>query len=411
MWTRLRERYGDIFRLGLGGCTVVILCHPDHAYHVLVDAAERYTDKGGASGFRETVLGLTGGGLSTMDAQDDVWRERRRMLRPLFSHDTLGPLTATLERIVDDRLVAPFASTGEIDVLPPVASTVLQSLAFQLFGVQLDERSGKRVERGLDAITSYMWPGMLAARWPRVLPFPGRGRQRRELAAVERVIAGLAARRMPGGGGDLLALLQLEPDADAVQPVRDEAASMLLGSQPLAMSLAWAFRLLAEHPEVQRRIVEELGDDASLAPRIPSLRFLRSVVKEALRLCPPTYWIQRRAASDDVVAGVRIPAGSLVILQLHQIHRHPGVWPDPDAFDPERFRRSASERGRNAWMPFGVGWRGCIAHEYSILQMELAIGRVLQRVALEPAGRRPVLEATLNLRPRGPVRVRATPRG
>ncbi|MFF4423834.1 cytochrome P450 [Streptomyces sp. NPDC001549] len=405
VWTDLRLRHGNVFRIILHGEPITVVCHPDGARHVLVDAAERYPDKGGATGFRRSVLTLTGSALSTMDVQDEAWNCRRRVLRPLFAHSDLDAAVTELDRITDATLLAPLDPVGEADVLPLVKEVVLRSLTHQLFGTE--PGSAETLIVALDRITSYMWPGVVAARWPRAVPFPGRRGQRTAVAAIDDVITALASRNVPTARGDVVDLLRSHYGGDCAELVRDEAAAMLLGSQPLAMSLAWALRLLSERSDVQRRLVAELSHlDGGSARRLAGQSYLRAVVKESLRLCPPTYWVQRRASQPDMIGEVGIPAGGLVLLQIHQIHRNPDAWAEADTFSPERFLRTATPRSATSWLPFGLGRRTCVAQEYSILQMALVIARVVTRFRLEPVGPRPALEATLNLRPAGPVRIR-----
>jgi len=96
---------------------------------------------------------------------------------------------------------------------------------------------------------------------------------------------------------------------------------------------------------------------------LAALPYTRAVLDEALRLYPPAWVITRRAAADDALAGVDVPAGTLIILSPWLLHRRAASWPDPSAFDPARFLdaggRAPGSRPSGDYLPFGAGPRLC----------------------------------------------------
>src|SRR5262249_45794848 len=120
--------------------------------------------------------------------------------------------------------------------------------------------------------------------------------------------------------------------------------------------------LLAQHPEVEARLHDEL--DRVLGARIlnfadlAELKWTRMVIEEAMRLYPPVHTISRTAIGEDRIGGVRVPPGALISISPYVTHRSPNLWPEPDRFDPERFRpAAAAQRHRFAYLPFGGGPR------------------------------------------------------
>jgi cytochrome P450 len=61
------------------------------------------------------------------------------------------------------------------------------------------------------------------------------------------------------------------------------------------------------------------------------------VVDETLRLYPPAWITNRRAIQDNTICGYRIPADAIVSISPYVTHRDPGLWENPEGFDPERF--------------------------------------------------------------------------
>ena len=61
------------------------------------------------------------------------------------------------------------------------------------------------------------------------------------------------------------------------------------------------------------------------------------VVNESMRLYPVANRIERMAKASVEVNGVTIPKGTLIIVPVYTLHRDPALWPEPEAFKPERY--------------------------------------------------------------------------
>ena len=173
--------------------------------------------------------------------------------------------------------------------------------------------------------------------------------------------------------------------------------------------MAWSFYFLLRQPEVMQKLIVEvdtvLGQRQPTFADVPQLPYARMVMQEALRLYSPVYWITRTAVEDDVIDGYHIPAGSLVAIMSHAIHHHPNCWPNPTTFDPDRF---SPERMKNrhplAWIPFGAGQRQCIGKEFSLMEGQLILAKVLQRFRLTAVpGKETAVHAATTIRPKGGV--------
>src|SRR3712207_4308260 len=133
-----------------------------------------------------------------------------------------------------------------------------------------------------------------------------------------------------------------------------------------------------------------------------------------MRLYPPVAFMSRAAIEEDRVAGMKIPAGSLVMIAPYVLHRHRTLWADPDSFDPDRFMPGRRETiDRYAYLPFGAGPRVCIGASFSLQEAMIVLAHVVrsfrfalvpghtvtpvQRVTLRPAGGLPMrIEARLS---------------
>jgi cytochrome P450 len=266
----------------------------------------------------------------------------------------------------------------------------------------------------------------LPAVLPGWLPTPSQRRLHRAVATLDEACLGVVRRRRAAGlvetDDDVLALLLRASDAEGSlgeREVRDELVTLVIaGHETVASCLTWTLLLLAQHPEVQRRLADELdalpGDVSPGWADLPALPFTRAVVDEALRLYPPAWVITRRALAGDVVDGVAVPAGTLVILSPWLLHRRRESWPDPLRFDPERFLDTGAGRGaaRGDYLPFGAGPRLCIGRDVALVQAVLILAAVLRgrRVERPDAGAPVRVDALVTLRPRGGLPLRLTDR-
>ncbi|RXG53975.1 cytochrome [Armadillidium vulgare] len=69
----------------------------------------------------------------------------------------------------------------------------------------------------------------------------------------------------------------------------------------------------------------------------------------------------REYREDSEIGGYVIPAGTSVWIFTYRLHRDPEVFPDPNAFIPERFfPENSVNRNPYAYVPFSAGPRNCI---------------------------------------------------
>jgi cytochrome P450 len=150
---------------------------------------------------------------------------------------------------------------------------------------------------------------------------------------------------------------------------------LVAGHETTATSLAWCFDLLLRRPELLGRVVE-------------SKTWTDAVIREALRLRAPFRLVSRRLVAPLRVGAYQLPAGVAVGLNVYLTHRHPEVYPDPEAFRPERFV-DGSPPPPNAWAPFGGGVRRCLGASFATFEMGVVLRTVLGRARLRPASPRP----------------------
>jgi len=162
--------------------------------------------------------------------------------------------------------------------------------------------------------------------------------------------------------------------------VRDELITLLFaGHETTATALAWAFDLLLHHPPALRRLTAELEDGGSA--------YLDATIMETLRVRPVVALVDRHVREATRIGGHTIPAGAVLCPNVYLTQRREDLYPDPEAFRPERF--VGQPPPSFGWFPFGGGLRRCAGASFATFEMQIVIPEVLRAVTLEPASRRP----------------------
>src|SRR5262252_2076615 len=241
----------------------------------------------------------------------------------------------------------------------------------------------------------------------------------------ERLMAKVAERRsagMPDGYAadviDLLLHAQAEGTADGEyvvtdRQIRDDLVTLFItGAENPRNALTWTLYLLGRHPEAAQQIRDEVraagADTADITlDTLQRLPYTLQVFKEALRLYPPGYAFGRRAIADVRIGTIDIAAGTEVVVSPYALHRRASLFERPLDFDPSRFDKSReSQRHQCAFLPFGVGPRGCIGGGFALMEGHTILATLLGSLQFVLVSNAAVLpEPRMTLRPGGPVPV------
>ncbi len=190
--------------------------------------------------------------------------------------------------------------------------------------------------------------------------------------------------------------------------IRDEALNFLMaGHETTENGLVWTLYLLAKHPAIEAQVRDEIrrvcGDRLLTVADIPQLQRLDRVLKESLRLYPPAWLLGRTPLEPVTVAGYTLEPESNLVLSPYVIHRNPRYFPEPEAFNPDRF---LVEPVKYSYLPFGVGPHMCIGQAFATLEMTLTLVVLLQHYQfILPEGYLAEPEPMMTLRPKGGLRM------
>ncbi|NDJ36535.1 MAG: cytochrome P450 [Chloroflexi bacterium] len=396
-----RREYGPHFVAQIASSRLHVITDADDLYTVLVGRAKDFNKRDSA---KESLGPLLGRGLLLSDG--DFWRRQRRLAQPAFHHKRIVTYATQMVAYAGD-VVARWQPGQTYDIADEMTGLTLRIVARTLFNVE----TGDVTHRVSDALDVLLPTAARRARLPVRLPV-GR-RVTDSLEALDALVYAFIEERRadPTDRGDLLSMLMAATDEDdgtgmTDQALRDEIMTIFLaGHETTASALAWTFYLLSQHPEVEARLLAEV-DAVGHPPTYDAIADLPTtlmVVKEALRLYPPAWLFSRQATTDVALKRGVVAAGEGVWISPYAIHREADVFPDPERFDPDRFtpeREAAIPR--TAYIPFSTGPRVCIGNSFALMEAQLILATILQRVRLRLAPGAAVEPlADITLRPKG----------
>jgi cytochrome P450 len=267
---------------------------------------------------------------------------QRRLIQPAFHHDRIARYAETMH--TEFAALSGSWRSGEIrEINEDMQALAVTIVGAALFGAELGKPAIEEARRSIPVVVRQ---GMIRALSPELVgKLLVRGNRKFDQAV----------RRMRAVVGQLID----DWHADGV----DRGDLLSAGIETSALALAWLFHEIARHPEVARRVHEEI--DQVLAGR------------------PVT--------GDDTLGGVRLPAGTEVTTSPHALHHDPRSFADPTSFDPDRWAPDrVRDVPRGAFIPFGAGTRQCVGNTFAQLEMAVTVVTIASRWRLVPMPDRPL---------------------
>ncbi|KAF5744440.1 cinnamate-4-hydroxylase [Tripterygium wilfordii] len=159
-------------------------------------------------------------------------------------------------------------------------------------------------------------------------------------------------------------------------------------------SIEWGIAELVNHPEIQKKLRDELDKVLGLGVQVTEpdthrLPYLQAVIKETLRLrMAIPLLVPHMNLNDANLGGYDIPAESKILVNAWWLANNPESWKHPQEFRPERFLEEESKVEANGndfrYLPFGVGRRSCPGIILALPILGITIGRLVQNFELLP---------------------------
>lgn len=413
--------YGDLASFRMGPLRVYFVNQPQLIREVLITRHKIFKRP---AWLTRPLVKVDGQGLVLTEGA--LWQRQRRLVQPAFAarrFDSYAQVTVDFTRRMTER----WAGRQQLDIAEAMTRLTLEIIGKTLFGVDVSNQAEQLGEAVRVISQTFVREAGLPFQLPDWLPLPSKRRFRRAAATLDELVWSMIRQRRASGRdeGDLLSMLLLAVDEEgdgagmSDQQARDEALTLFnAGHDSTAAGLSWLWYLVAQHPVVEARMVEEvdqvLAGRAAAYADVARLPYTEMVVKETLRLMPPTWALfAREAIGPTELGGYTLPRGSWVYIFPYVTQRDPRFFEHPEKFDPERFSPNHIDKiPQCAYIPFGAGPRACIASAFATMEMVLIAATVLQRYRIKLAADQPpvVPEPLISMRPQGGLRVALTRR-
>uniref|UniRef100_A0A8C2SMV9 unspecific monooxygenase n=1 Tax=Coturnix japonica TaxID=93934 RepID=A0A8C2SMV9_COTJA len=335
-------------------------------------------------------------------AEDDQWKRLRTVLSPTFTSGKLKEMFPTMKHF-GEMLVKNVQKRVEKDSSVPVkdffGSYSMDVVTSTSFGVNIDSMNNPKSPfvREMQKLTKFDFANpvfVLAFVCPFLIPLMAK-------MNISFFDSNKTKTNLPQPHPLLLVPLWnhqhhfstlhiLSPPALSDIEVLSQAFIFIFaGYEPTSNTLSYLAYLLALHPDVQQKVVDEI--DTVLPNKAPltyeaimQLDYLDMAVSETLRLYPLGGRIERVCKRDVEINGVTIPKGTIVIIPPYTLHRNTEYWPNPEEFRPERFSKENKDSiDPYTYLPFGAGPRNCIGMRFALLTLKVAIAAILQNFTFQ----------------------------
>jgi cytochrome P450 len=379
---RAQRRYGDVFTILIGGEPQwVMLAHPDAVREVFTGSPEVMH-----AGKANLVLRPLVGHASVLLLDGPQHLRQRKLMLPPFHGSRMAGYRDMVAEIAREH-VADWPRGRPLALAPKLQAITLDVVLRVIFGVDAESARLDPLRDRLRRMLARVLGGgsMIAMATAGPARVERAGVYHRWLKPVDELLQEQIAERRAAPGDDVLSLLLSargedgEPMSD--QELRDELITLLVaGHETTATALSWAIERLARTPG---------GWEALRAGGEP---YAEATAKEALRLRPVLPVVLRNLQAPATIAGLDLPAGTVVTPCIYLVHRRPDLYPDPAAFRPERFLGEDPQGGTYTWIPFGGGIRRCLGAAFALMEMRVVLAELAAHVDAVPA--RPEREPT-----------------
>jgi cytochrome P450 len=411
------EEHGPIFSMRLLHTKVVFMLGPEANNFITVAHPENFHWRESSFG---DLIPLLGDGLLTID--DDYHDRARAIMMPAFHR---RQLTASVEAMAAEAEAAIGALQvgAVVDIYDWMRNLAMRIAMRALLGLDPDEAgkgaaAAEHFERAL---------GFYGIDYPlRLLRGPGSPWRKLNASrqVLDEIVFSEIERRRAAPDDERQDILSLllgargeAGEAFTDREVRDQVMTLMFAGHDTSTStLTFMMHELARHPDVAAKLCDEregvLDGEAPTVDSLEEMPYLDMVLDEVLRLYPPAWIGPRRAVRDFEFSGYTVPRDAYVNYCSWASHRIPEVFPDPEAFIPERFtreRKAALPRG--AYVPFGGGQRICIGKRFGQTEVKLVATMLLRRLRLDALpGRTMTVRQMPTLSPKGGLEMRVLSR-
>jgi cytochrome P450 len=315
-------------------------------------------------------------------------RTQRRLMQPPFLKSAVANYTGTMTQLID-QIIDRWRPGETLDIYREMRTLSNWVAAYILFGNEdfsASIRIGNEIETWLELDAqvkkSPVWLDLPGTAYRRLL------RQAERLETLMRETIERKRRSKSLGDDVISTMIRVrESQQDAMSEIDLIAHAVILyvaSFETTANALTWTLFFIAQHPSIASDLHDEIRSQLKDWPpdhqQLDALPLLDGVIREALRLMPPVAFTFRTARRNVELGEFLLNEGDKVVLNHFHTHRDPGIFPQPNRFDPARWLSAHPDSYE--YSPFSAGPRICLGISFAQLELKLAIARVIQRFRL-----------------------------
>ncbi|KAJ3652024.1 hypothetical protein Zmor_018025 [Zophobas morio] len=430
--SKFMKEYGDVFRLYIADECKIFVANADFLEQIM-SSNVHITKSRGYSLLKKFV------NYGLLTSTGSKWKTRRKMITPTFHFKILDQFLEVFNAsgdILVDKLSQEVGKPST-DLYPYINLFSLDVICETAMGVKMSTQEGENSEfvdslRGwldifmvrffsawkrYDSLFKITSEHSLNEHYLNVL-------QKYSSTVVERRRSEKAQEKKEVTDSDFgikrkVALLDMLLESEYNQSLTNDDITeeintfMFEGHDTTTSGICFALLALADHPEVQDRVYEEIeatvGDEKYVTMKqLQDTRYLEMVVKEVQRKYSAVPIVERQLEVDAKICGVDFPKDTTLTLYLYGVHQNEKYFPEPEKFDPDRFLpERQSERHNYAFVPFSAGARNCIGQKFAMLDMKVTLIKILQKYKVSPVpGYKPELGMAAILKSYNGINVR-----
>ncbi|WKL47332.1 cytochrome P450 [Flavobacterium pectinovorum] len=406
---RYFDKLGDSFSLKIGKSKHLILSRDNEvAQYILQKNQKNYYKSKFQSVYLSKYLGK---GLLTVDGE--FWLKQRRLIQPAFHKQKMNQLVENM----NDTIVAELDSLvtdQSVDVFPVMSQVAFNVVAKSLFQLSVSDEKLNRIKYIIEEVQNFLVKEIRLPHKAWWFSLSGQVEKHLELAEENnKIIQEIVEDRITSKEeiNDLLNMLletRYEDTGEgmSVKQLIDEIKILFIaGHETTANALTFTLYLLAENPELQQKVFEEITEIQSetidVVEQLQKMTYINAVLNEAMRLYPPAWITDRENVEDDNLAGYNIKKGTLIGVSFYELHRNPKYWENPEKFLPERFLGEQKKQSMQYFYPFGAGPRMCIGAGFAIYEMCLTISNLVKKYTITSVNSEIQFNPLITLKPVG----------
>ena len=375
------EKFGPVFYSRMGPEYNVMLCHPDAAKLVTLDADRNFSAH---RGYENSLARLFPDGLLLRDFTDH--KMHRRIMQAAFKNERLESYMPAIHQVVRDH-IARWHGADEVPFVEAIKDCLLEVGSRVFLGMELGQDA--------DRINQHFINMVAACSTPLRANIPGTqfSKGMKGYHYISDYFRSHIDEKRASEGTDMFSLFCKQTQEDGSYFSDDDIVHhinfLLFAAHDTTTStltsMMYEFMANTQWLETCREEMLQVETDTLSYDQLSSMENTGYCFKETLRLYPPVNSIARRSIRDFEFMGHNIPANTMVVVPHLLNMRLPEFFTNPDSFDPLRFAPPREEHKAHsfAWFPFGGGAHKCIGLHFAEMLVKVTLFELLRSSSVE----------------------------